>query len=192
MKNKLLRIGINSCGILLYAFVLFFFSRGMQFISYSVKNVIGNFIWTIIYFVFPVIAFFLAILLKFRIRKTLLISIVPIIIYALISFGTIITINYYLKDFSQDKWAKYQSERYRMLDNMTNKIDFIGMTKEEVIKILGEPDNPYAATDNIDLIDYYVGSFSIDPTMITFVFENNKVTEVYEYTEFRTSKKSLY
>ncbi len=195
MKNKSFSIIISVTWIFLCAlatFIIFILSIGMQFLDASVRNVVGSFMWTVIYFALPITAFILAILLKFKFKKSGLIFTIPILAYAIISFGTIYAINSYLSDFSQDKWVKYQSERYHMLDDMTNEINFVGMSKEEVIKMLGEPNRPYADTDNIDLIDYYVGSFSIDPTMITFVFEDNKVIEVYEYTEFRTSKKPLY
>jgi len=118
--------------------------------------------------------------------------VIAILSYAFLTFGTYYSVDCYLNDFTPEKWEKYPNERYHMLENMTKEINFLGMTKEEVIEILGEPNQPYADTYNADLIDYYVGSFSIDPTMITFVFKDNKVVEVYQYTEFRLTNESLY
>ena len=173
-------------------FIIFTLSVGLQFLDSGVRDVLGSFMWTVIYSAFPVIAFILSIILKLKYKKSVLISGISIIIYAVISLGAIFAIHGYFSDFSHNKWVKYPGERYLMLDDMIKENNFIGMSKEEVIKILGKPDNPYADPGNIDLIDYYIGAFSIDPAMITFVFENNKVTEAYEYTEFREPNKPLY
>ena len=176
-----------------FIFILFSFSLAIQFFDHSVKNIIGDIAWTIVYLLLPIIAFAIPIILKHRkklcFKKSILISSIFILLYAFIAFGTNYAVHSYLKDFTPAKWEKHQSERHYMLEDMVKEIHFIGMSKENVIDLLGQPNQLYADTDGADLLDYYVGSFSIDPTMLTFVFEDNKVVEIYEYTEFRTAKK---
>ena len=198
MNNKTLNILKGICMLMsaFIVFIIFIISVVFQIFDDSVQNVIGEFLWATIYFILPIISFGLPIVLtltlKLNLEKSIITSVVSIFIYAIISLGTLYTVNSYLSDFTQEKWKKYPSERHHMLKDMTDEINFIGMSKENVIEILGEQYYLYADADGADVIDYFVGSFVIDPTMITFVFEDNKVTEVYEYTEFRSSKKPLY
>lgn len=43
-----------------------------------------------------------------------------------------------MRTFTQDKWKNYSDLRYLMIDDMEEKYDFVGMTKEEAIEILGD------------------------------------------------------
>lgn len=193
------QIFTNGIYIVVYGtllFVIFVLSVGFQFFNTSVISVIGGTCWVLLYLVLPLFIFIVPLVAKFlfkcNFKKAIFVSIISVLIYVILTFGTIFTVHEFLEDFTSNKWKKYPNERYLMLDDMAEEIKFIGMTKENVIEILGEPTSPYADTEDADLIEYYIGAFSIDPTMVTFVFENNEVTEVYEYTEFRIHKKSLY
>jgi len=197
MKNKAFDIIKNGLLIFLYAFtvfIIFEISLVMQVWDAKVMTLIGTFAWFVIYLLFPIAVFALTVIftIKSKPKKSILLSVILILSYAAIAFSMIFVVNSYFSEFSQEKWGKYPYQRYNMLEDMTDEINFMGMSKEEVIDILGNPGVPYADPDGADLIDYYVGSSSIDPTMVTFVFENDKVVEVYEYTEFRIETKSFY
>lgn len=100
------------------------------------------------------------------------------------------------KIFTSEKWSKSitSNDRYKMLDDLKEKYNFYNMTYEEIVNLLGESETPYAYVPpaHEEYLEYRVGSYTIDPTMLTIEFENGKVVDVYLYTEFRSSKKPLY
>lgn len=102
----------------------------------------------------------------------------------------------YSKVFTPKKWANNRdtNNRYKMLDSLKEQYNLNEMTHEEIINLLGESEQPYAykSPAHEEYLEYRVGSFTIDPTMLTIEFENGKVVDIYLYTEFRSSKKSLY
>ena len=144
MKKTALLINI-SC-ILMSAviiFALFILSLVLQIFDNSVETIIGRVLWVIIYFMLPIVSFILPIILtiklRFSIKKSIIAYALSVIIYAIVSWGTIFCVYGYLNDFTQEKWRKYPSERHCMIQDMVNEINFIGMTREQVIETLGEP-----------------------------------------------------
>ncbi len=200
MKEKTLNVIKKGSCILISALIVFIIctlSITIQLFDINAKKVIGSFLWSLIYIALPIIAFVLplslTLIFKHNLKKTILGFVISIIVYAIVAFGTFFAVNTYLSDFTYEKWERYQSERYLMLDDLASEVDFIGMTKDEVIEILGEPEPIfYDDADVADLIDYYVGADLIDPISLSFAFENNKVVEVYKYTEVRENKTPLY
>lgn len=105
-----------------------------------------------------------------------------------------IMLSAYSKVFTPEKWAKNTDNRYKMLDSLKEKYNLYDMTREEISNLLGESEQPYAyeAPEHEDYLEYRVGSFTIDPTMLTIEFENEKVVDIYLYMEFRSLKQPLY
>lgn len=185
--------------LILSAFItfgIFVLSVLMQLFDDVMMNILGKELWHFVYFILPIIAFVAPVIIKFRsklpLRKAALLSVVSIITYAFISVGIIFSVRLYFKGFNTEKWQTYPEVRHYMVSDMTNQTDFSDMTREDVTALLGTPDMPFADTNGEDLIEYQIDMNFIDPVMLTFVFEDNIVVEVYEYCESRISKQILY
>lgn len=111
-----------------------------------------------------------------------------------VTITVFVALSAYSKTFTPEKWANNRDNRYKMLDSLKEKYNLNEMTYGEIINLLGQSEQPYAyeAPACEEYLEYRVGSFTIDPTMLTIEFENGKVTDIYLYTEFRSSKQSLY
>lgn len=87
-------------------------------------------------------------------NKSIVISFLVTIIYILVIVPTLqFGIKKYLSVFTIDKWKNiHQYHRYFMIEDFEKKYNLIGMTKQEVFKILGK--------ENINdalVIEYYIG-----------------------------------
>lgn len=126
--------------------------------------------------------------------KKVIILLTSVFIFIIISICIILSA--YSKVFTPEKWANNNknNNRYKMLDSLKEKYNLYEMTYSEIINLLGESEQPYAyeAPAHEEYLEYRVGSFTIDTTMLTIEFENEKVVDIYLYTEFRTLRKSLY
>ena len=84
--------------------------------------------------------------------------------------------------FDSQKWKSVRSKlwqhyRYNMYDHLVIKYKLIGMTKEEVLDLLGSESFPETSKDS-DLI-YFMdgGSFLSGGTLLIIEFHNNRVTD---------------
>jgi len=81
-------------------------------------------------------------------------------------------------EFERSAWIKWEDNeftqklRWNMIDDLTKNYELIGKTKEEIIKLLGEPESEY---DNE--ISYYLGltGHGINTGSLLFSFENGIV-----------------
>ena len=115
------------------------------------------------------------------------IAIIPsILISPIIYVGIIViwifSISYYpTKPFDKTEWKDNVEERYKMSSDIIESEMLIGLTKEEVIEILG--DEYYSYNDN--LIHYGLGFvpglLNIDPDALDIYFENGKVVRVDQH-----------
>ena len=117
-----------------------------------------------------------------------------ILIFVFVIITVCVALSAYSKTFTPEKWANNRDNRYKMLDSLKEQYNLNEMTYGEIINLLGQSEQPYAyeAPAHEEYLEYRVGYFTIDPTMLTIEFENGKVVDIYLYTEFRSSKKSLY
>ena len=134
MKAKTLSIIKHGALILVSAiiiYIVFIFSMVFQVFDSSINHVLGNAFWFLIFFVLPVISFILPIILtavlKLNFKKSVLISVISILICSSVLLGSIFAVHSYLRDFTPEKWQKYKWERHYMLEDMTQDINFIGM-----------------------------------------------------------------
>jgi hypothetical protein len=83
--------------------------------------------------------------------------------------------------FDEEAWRSYPSRRYKMADDIVDEEIFIGMSRPEIMDILGEPVDPLY--DDQSLLNYRIGSppsFSKvvrEELIITFV--NKKAVNVF-------------
>ena len=106
--------------------------------------------------------------------------------YAFVAILVFITIVFSLKgrisyvQFDSDKWKNWtESEtewslRWDMMNSFRNSYQLKGMSKSELLKLLGEPDSK---TENE--FGYYLGysKRGINTGRLTIKFDNNKVTD---------------
>lgn len=87
------------------------------------------------------------------------------------------------KSFDKNEWLTNSEERIFMVDDMLSDYnDLEGMTKDEVIAILGE--DYLEEYSNENHLCYYLGfggGFAIDPSTLEISFENDIVSDVYYY-----------
>ncbi|MGC1472300.1 MAG: hypothetical protein WA775_06885 [Psychroserpens sp.] len=83
--------------------------------------------------------------------------------------------------FDEEKWRTDPSRRYKIADDIIDSDLLIGMSKLEVIDLLGEPVD--LIETEVDLINYKIGappSFSKSVNeQLVIIFENAKVVEVF-------------
>jgi hypothetical protein len=106
--------------------------------------------------------------------------------YGILTIGLIILIGLGLKgrisheNFDSEKWKNWMdsetewSLRWDMMNSLRNNYDLKEMSKNQVLKLLGEPESK---TENE--FRYYLGysKRSINTGSLTIKFENNKVTD---------------
>lgn len=118
--------------------------------------------------------------LKISHPKRPFISILLSIAVLTVSFLTSAGFTKYYSDFTQEKWVKHEDLRYRMIDSLESQYTLEGMTGDEVIELLGEP-NVSNSNEQQDYYEYYAGSgMSIDPVIYRIIFENGIVINALE------------
>ena len=156
-----------------YIFIfLWFVLMFLIFILNIMWSMFGNtIIWdssallgSFIFLLFPLLIMVLPLLIELFFKKSLLKSIFVSFIIALIYFIGIWLINVgmtkYFSSFTEEKWIKYQDNRYLMIDDLDNKYELAGMNKDEIIELLGSPLTETIENDEI-IIKYWIGESQI-------------------------------
>ena len=115
---------------------------------------------------------------KFSFTKTIMYSVISILIYIFVVIGTHMVAEYQFKSFSLEKWTTYPYQRYRMLDDMTSKYNFIGMSRENVMEILGNPDFTHIQ-DSDGKIEYIIKSAFLDQQFVRFSIDDEVVKDAH-------------
>lgn len=89
--------------------------------------------------------------------------------------------NIIIHTFSTEKWEKYPENRVDMVDDLLEKNELLGMTKQEVFLLLGQPtENAYFKTEN-NMV-YYLGPerglIRIDSEWLVLEIQENRVSKV--------------
>ena len=143
-KDKILGLVL---GILYYYLILKFFS--LLWIFESIGGAISGFtglLFFICFVILPIILLTMPLIVKFAFKKkfyeAILYSVLAVIIYIVILsiIGNCILLNF--KTFSTEKWSNENWHRFRrdMVEDLEERYDLVGMTKDEVYSILGEED----------------------------------------------------
>jgi hypothetical protein len=93
---------------------------------------------------------------------------------------------YQFNSFDKMKWNKINDRRYKMSKGlMTNHIR-IGMSKTEIIELLGEGSDYYSFRDSTNLY-YYLGFtpgiYKLDPDFLGVYFEDSLVVGVEQFED---------
>ena len=77
----------------------------------------------------------------------------------------------YTKGFSLNIWKEYISERGYMIGGLLAEYDFVGMTKDEVVELLG--DKGLTVVDNT--LRYETGGVTYEDEFLQFTFDENEI-----------------
>lgn len=167
---------LNTIFTIMYYFlgiVGFYFLFMIGFISGFINL---KYLFLALFVILPVIILLLPIIIKKILKrdfyKCILFSLIGVIIYFII----LCIFFSYICIFSESKWKndKYIDLRYLMIDDLENKYNFVGMNKNEVIKILGDGNSD-------DELCYQTSSVMISTYFYCLKYdENNIVTKTYE------------
>jgi amino acid transporter len=105
----------------------------------------------------------------------------PIIYVGLIFLWITIATYYPKRDFNQEKWNADKETRFEYADDLVDSDKLIGLTKKDIIALLGEPDY-----ETETRITYYIGFsprhfIGIDPDWLEIELENGKAIKVRIY-----------
>lgn len=161
-KNRTLIFGI-VLGFSYYVALCFFtltiyLSTGLHipvvFIASRPLSIVLCFVLPLVIILLP-----LALLLFFRktFTKLALISFLVFIGSVGIFFVINLVFTQHLKKFDVEQWKNHQQIRYLMIDDIEEEHEFVGMTRDEIIGILGIPDDPFREYNpNDDRLWYFV------------------------------------
>lgn len=142
--------------------IIFVVNIGLTLIGINIVDNTSVSLGYIIYFWIPIVIIFLPLIIKLLIKKTFLKSLgiaFGVIIAYFISLAFLITgLTMYFHSFSKAKWENYEWNRYLMIEDLEQKYNFIGMTKAEVINLLGNYQVNYTVAYNGNAIGYNIKS----------------------------------
>lgn len=111
-------------------------------------------------------------------------ALIPSIVLAPLIYIVIIIVwiysasNYPAIDFNKALWGSNIEERYTMSEHIIQSQMLIGLTKEEVIEILGDDFTVNGPNSISFFLGYAPRIVGIDPDVLVIYFEDNKVVKV--------------
>ena len=89
--------------------------------------------------------------------------------------------------FSTSKWLDDPEGRTAIVDDLLEKYELVGMSEENVLSLLGEPDNDYGYFNADNRYVYYMGAerglFGIDSEWLILDFMDGVVSDSYITTD---------
>ena len=85
----------------------------------------------------------------------------------------------YWHSFSTKKWMDYPERRAKMTADLLDRYDLVGMSKEQIVELLGPDNNEYGYFNQANRAVYFLGSERtiIDSEWLLIDFENDIVRE---------------
>lgn len=153
--------------VILISDVIKYFGNGALLLSFGVV--------ALLCFIIPII---FRKKLKLRLPILLIIfSLLSAFINATSTVGSYV----YLSHYTPEKWDKYPDVRYCMQSSLERQHELVGKTEQEIIELLGEPEN--IADDYCYRYEYFIGYGMIDPYTYDIIFEDGVAvrTEINEH-----------
>ena len=190
--KKFFSVLIRCCCVLTWLAcigIIVVFLAGQSFDD-TLVHILGKCVWSIVYIILPLGLVIFPIVISIFKREgkaiwrwTVIVSLICLGLVCILSLSAY----KYIQSFTPQKWSRYRYERVLMIDDLKSKYDLMDMTMEDIQDLLGEPN---AKSD--DEIEYVIDEGWFDPVMMVFSFDNNKVVDIYTYTEFKSYKKAIY
>lgn len=178
-KDKILGIIL---GVVYYVLSPIFYFY--LFIIEALAGSISDFSMTLFYIcyaVLPIILLAMPLIVKFvfkkKFYKSILYSVLSVIIYLIILISITFGIKQYFKTFTTEKWTNenWNGFRYLMIDDLEEKYNLVGMTKEEIYNILGEEEADLEMLIKEYVICYLVRDVFLDGYYYYIYFDENDV-----------------
>lgn len=168
-------------GILYYllSLILFYYMLVFELFGGSV-SAFSNILFYICYIIIPIILLLMPLIFKFILKKafkkSICYSVIMIIIHMLVLFAINFGIKVYFSKFSSYKWmnSNWNYFRYEMIENLENRYNLKGMSKEEIYNLLGSEDTGIY-TDNDYTISYYIRAGFFNPGYYNITFDENDI-----------------
>lgn len=173
-KDKMFNI---ISGVLFYYIMLKIFYYLMMFASFGNIGKFSGILFFICYIILPLVVLAMPLIIKFKFNKKFYEAIINSVCVAIIYFQLLGIISYgiseYFSTFSTYKWSNENWHGYRrqMVEDLEEKYDLGGMTKEEVREILGRGDVERYGDDGT----YSMGYRMSDGIMYYVFFDENGV-----------------
>ena len=157
-RDKILGVVLG----ILYYYVLskiFSFLMLFEFIGGTISS-FSKILFFICYVILPFIILASPIIIKLKFKKKFYKAIIDSVVFVLLYISIWITIcsciSVYFRTFSTYKWSNENWHRFRgdMVEDLEERYDLKGMTKDEIHELLGKEDG-YSEEDNA--ISYYIG-----------------------------------
>lgn len=186
-KEKIINIiaGILYCAL----GIAFFRQLFLITIILPMEVIVSKILYLFLYLILPLFLLILPIIIckkkKKVFYKSILISLIGIVIYLIMITIIRVSMTFYFGKFTPEKWEKYPELRGYMFDDLVKNHNIVGMSKDDAIGLLGEPEETDKGICYSDLgfvySDYY-DCLSYD--------ENNIITEAnsYRYWDLKFNK----
>lgn len=187
MKKKILKVLLNVflylIFVLLWGVILFVLSLLRTFDTFLIRFDSG--ILLKVFAIISVIGLIIPILFLKRIKHKWMLPlflIVSTIITTAVNYGVLYVASDYISVYTKEKWDKYPSLRYHMLDDLKEQYEFIGKTEQELKEVLGEPTHIVEYTGSTKYkgctaYQYIIGDDLIDGYTYDFIFDNGFVVD---------------
>ena len=190
MKEKLLTFLKHFLYVSLTSAVLFFSAIYMivifEFRLSPLRDIFGEYVLIYSCIAVPIIIGIFSLLIKYyrklSFKKSVLNTLIVFLAYIIITICVHFSCCLYLKSFTFEKWSEYPYQRHIMLEDLTSKHNFIGMSKEEISDILGEPSYSWQEGSK-QRVGYVIQSLFLESNYFEFTIENDTVTKSRIYCD---------
>ena len=157
--------------VLILAWSAILFATFILWLISDVFRLFGNGMLMYVFAFIYALTFIIPIIFRKRIVKyiPLVLSFAVCTIFSVIIVGFVLVgAKSYISVFTQEKWDNNEQLRSYMIDDLEEKHQIVGKTKDEIIELIGEPTYSY---DNF--YEYLIGYDIIDNIGYQIEFEDN-------------------
>ncbi len=182
MKEKIL--GVVDTLLLITTVFLWVAIEGILLYSWFLISRFSVFGWVSLVIVNGVLIFNIVYYRKIK-RKLLVLVACATAIGIFITGITFVGITNYSKDFTPEKWKNYPAGRARMIDNLEEEHNLVGMGKGEIIELLGEPNYISQKEHGYETYEYYRHrEYGVGGRYIVNFDKDGMVCEAYYYFDW--------
>jgi len=185
-----LKIREIYCGIIWFLFLsaIFCFNFIIVYFNlfdYIIINNTSSILSLLIFILFPVILlfspFFISLVWKKPLSKSVSISVIIVVLYFIVILGLNVYLIIYFQTFTKNKWAQFPDNRFLMIENLESQYTLTGMSKEEVLSLLGEPG--ILGRKTTKELEYFIKSkSSLEYEVYIVAFQDNIATKHWRET----------
>ncbi len=161
MRNKIINIMLYLILMAMWIYLFLYIQLSIKAGLFSCFMDLYGKMWIVAGLLLTLIALLSPLYLRAFVKKERHVSLLSIIIcvsYALIIICWYSFSSNQFKDFTVEKWRKFPNQRILMLDDLKECHMIIGMSKDQVIILLGQPNK---VIDNMYIYEYDYGYIEV-------------------------------